>query len=105
MKLLKGQSELVEKDGIRIDVKVMDTVMQATIASMSVVGGLDGAIKLSGYILRNCVDSISIDGVDYDPNVLTTKADISDAKTRQTLLSMNRLVIGVAFPTADEEKK
>lgn len=105
MKLLKGQTELVEKDGIKLGVKVIDTVMQATIATMSVTGGLDGSIKLSGYILCNCLDSIEVDGVSYSQDDLTTKADISDTKTRQTLLAMNRMVIGVAFPTADDEKK
>lgn len=105
MKLLKGQTETIERDGIKLEVKVIDTATQAVISDLSMSSSIEGRIKMIGYMLRNVVESVSIGGVEYAPLDLATKADISDAETLGAMLNIGGMVISVAFPSGEEEKK
>ena len=113
MKLLKGEVQTVEEDGIKLGLKVIDTVMQATITAMTfdVVDGkaravgLDGLIKRTGYILRNCIESVEIGGVSYTPSDLAVKADISDHDTLKAMINIGRMVYDAALPDSEELKK
>ena len=105
MKLLKGQTEIVEDDGIKISVKVIDTATQAAITDMSAVPSIEGRIRMIGYMLRNIIESVEIKGEKYTPNDLATKADISDDDTLTTFLKIGNMVMGVVYPSSAEEKK
>jgi hypothetical protein len=105
MKLLKGQTERVEKDGIAVDVKVITTAMQARLSEMSIDSSMSGRVKMIGFILNNCVESVEVDGSTYDPRELAEKADISDKGTLEAMLKISAMVANVAFPTAEEAKK
>lgn len=105
MKLLKGQTEVIETENLKISVKVIDTATQAAISDLASDSTIQGRIKMVGFILRNVVSDIEIDGTKYDPKELSAKADISDTETLITMLSIGSEVIKVCFPSGESEKK
>lgn len=105
MKLLKGQSETIERDGIKVEVKVIDTATQAVLSDLSIASSIEGRIRMIGYMLKNVIESVEIDGTKFDPKELAAKADISDADTLTAMLNIGGMVIQSAFPSSVEEKK
>lgn len=105
MKLLRGQSQIVEDGKVKLSVGVIDMVTQATIATMALDTSLQGRIKLVAFMLRSCVNSVEIDGVEYEPSKIASNADISDEGTRATVLKIATMIVGVAFPSGEDEKK
>ncbi len=105
MKLLKGQVETIERDGIKLEVRVIDTATQAIISDLSLNNSIEGRIRMVGYMLRNVIETITHKGVVYDPKYLASNADISDSDTLSSILNIGGMVISVAFPSSEEEKK
>ena len=105
MKLLKGQVDVVERDGIKIEVKVIDTATQAVLSDLSMSNSIEGRIRMIGYMLKNIIQSVEIEGAKFDPKELAAKADISDPDTLTAMLNIGGMVIKSAFPSQDEEKK
>jgi len=105
MKLLKGQVSTVEKDGIKLTVKVIDTATQAIISDLSVGAGIEARIKMISYILKNIIESVEVNGEQFDPKDIATKADISDTETLNTVLNIGGMAMSSVFPSGDEEKK
>jgi len=105
MKLLLGQEEVVEKNGIKLSVKVIDTTTQAKLSDLSIGSSIEARIKMIGFMLKNVITEVEIDGQKFEPMDIATKADISDPKTLQSIMEIGAMVIGVAFPSQDEVKK
>lgn len=105
MKLLKGQTEIVKSEHFEVEVDVITTAMQATLAAMSREQGIDARQRQISYALKNCVKTLTVDGVPVNPADVADKSDISDTETLDLLLKLGQAVIGVAFPTAEELKK
>lgn len=104
MKLLKGQTETAEKDGVKVEVKVIDTATQAILSELSTRDSLEGRIKMIGWMLRNVIDAVEIDGEKFNPKDIADRADISDKETMSSLMTIAALVIKVSFPSGDDEK-
>lgn len=105
MKLLRGQAEAVESDTIKMSVGVVSMSMQAKIMDLSVDTTIEGNLKLVAYCLRNCVESIEIDGADYDPKALADGADISDNDTLKAMMEVGQLCVESIFVSGKDEKK
>lgn len=105
MKLLKGQTETIEQDGVKIVTKVVDTATQAVISDLSMSETIEGRVRMIGYMLRNVIESVSINGTNYAPLDLATKADISDNDTFSALLNIGTMALGAIFPSGEDKKK
>jgi len=105
MKLLNGQVETVTDGDISVSVSVISTAKQARLMDLALIKGAEGRICFVNYLLRECIDSISISGEDFDPVELSEKADISDQETLKALLKIGEIAEGVVFPAPDTEKK
>ena len=105
MKLLLGQEEHIEDGGIVLDIAVVNTATQARMSDLSLDNTIEGRIKLVGYMLRNVITAVTVDGVNYVPIELATKADISDPATLRTFMKIGAMVIKVSFPSAAQVKK
>ena len=105
MKFLKGQTEVVERDNIKLGLKVMDTTMQAEITEMSRGEKINDKIKMVGYMLTNCISTVSIDGIEYNPEYLRRSADISDLDTLRIMMKISGMVIDAAYSSVEDVKK
>jgi len=106
MKLLKGHTETVSEDGVTIGVKTITKSMQVRVidlhTSFSTAQGKD---EFLSYILKNCIDTLEVNGESFNPTEVADMADMSDTDTVEQLYNIAAMVMGVLFPTEGDEKK
>ena len=105
IKLLRGQTEEVENDGVKLSMKVISSAQQARLMDLSGDRSVEGDMKVVTYYLRNCIESIEIGGKEYDTNVLIECADLSDESTVKTMLNIRKMCDGLAFVGVEQVKK
>jgi hydrogenase maturation factor HypE len=113
MKLLRGEVETIEQDGIKLVVKVIDGVEHAKISQLNTVNDADDVIYRISYYIRNVLESIEIDGQVYSADDLTyikngeikCKVDNSDEQTRKHFLNIGNMVNKVIFARDEDVKK
>ncbi len=105
MRLLKD--EVVEKSAgaVTITLHPVTTSKQARIAQLSSVEGTEGKVALANYALREVVQRVVIDGVDYNPTTLVDAMDMSDADSVKEMVIIGELTVAAAFAGADAKKK
>ena len=114
LKLLRGEVQEVERGNVKMTVRVVDTVLQSAISGMLVKRSAEAHAELTMYMLRHCIEKLSVGGVDYDPVDLATspdgksktgKMDMTDEATRTFFFAISGMVNTVIFSSNEEEKK
>ena len=105
IKLLRGQSEEIEKDGVKLTLSVISTAQQARLMDLSADQSIDGQMKVVAYYLRNCIESIEIGGKEYDTAVLIESADLSDKETIKVMICIRKMCDELAFVNTAQVKK
>lgn len=105
IKLLRGQTEEVEDDGVKLTISVITSAQQAKLMDLSGDQTIEGQMKVVAYYLRNCIDFIEIDGQEYDTDTLIKSADLSDAETIKVMLKIRKMSDEVAFVSTAQVKK
>ncbi len=90
---------------ISFDLSVITTSQQAVITDLSMTESVEGRVKLTGYVLKNFVSNLVIDGTDYDPQMLCKMANISDPDTLSILLDIGKHALNAFAIGEDTEKK
>lgn len=106
MKFLATQTQTLtdEKAGLKLTINSISTAQQAAISDLSVNGSFEGRMRLIGYLLRNVVAELEIDGQTLDPLMVADKADISDKATSTKMLEIGALIVSHFFPKAQDVK-
>jgi len=105
MKLLRGQVETVIDGDYTVTVSVVTTSKQAQLMDLALIKGAEGRISCINYMLRNCIDSVSIGDESFDPIDISEKADISDQETLKSILKIGEMAESVIFLSEEERKK
>ena len=105
IKLLRGQTEEIESEGVKLSLKVISSGQQAKLMDLSGDQSVEGQLKVTTYYLRNCIESIEIGGKEYDTEVLIECADMSDEETVKTMLNIRKMCDGLAFVGVAQVKK
>ena len=107
IKLLRGQSETVEKDGIKLVVKVVSTAEQARVLDRNSRSfDVQGRCALFSYLFSNCLESIIVEDDTYVPEDLANNYNIADDDTFETLEKIARMTVralGIRIGDADTE--
>ena len=105
IKLLRGQTEEIENDGVKISMRVISSAQQARIMDLAGDASIEGDMKVVAYYLRNCIESIEIGDKKYDTDVLIECADLSDEDTVKTMLNIRKMCDGLTFVGTEQVKK
>jgi len=105
MKLLKGQVETVEGDGITIEVEAVSMIAQGEISDFEARMTLTGKIKAFSYMLRTVVKSISLNGEVLDKNVIANQMDLTNDDNFKFFEAAYDLIKQVTHPSEYELKK
>jgi len=104
MKFLTGQTNSVSKDGIELEIKVIDTATQARVIDMCRDNSFSGRITRVRYMLMSVIASVKIDGINYEPEQIVESADISHKGTLQTIMKIDDLAVDACLPSRPLEK-
>ena len=115
IKLLRGQAEGIEREGVKLTLSVISTAQQARLMDLSGDNSINGQMKVTAYYLRNCIEPtkvgtvekrvIEIGGEEYDTAVLIESADLSDKETIKVMLCIRKMCDELAFVNTEQVKK
>ena len=105
MKLLNDQKIELENGEIKITMRPVTTSQQARLADLGAQTGIVARIDLAVYCLRNCIEKISVNDVNYEPSQLAASANISDEGTMAVMVKLGGLVTNAAFALEEDLKK
>lgn len=105
MKFLKDERIEREDGEIKLTIKPVSTSQQARLIDLEANTSLSGRVARTQYCLKNTIDSISINGVEYEPLKLADHADLSDADTIAVFVKLGRLASDAAFAEVEDVKK
>jgi hypothetical protein len=107
VKFLATQQQTLPEngDGLEVTIKVVSTATQAAISDLATNKTLEGRVRVVGFLLRNVVAEVKIDGSKFDPFFLAESADISDGETLTKMLQIGAKVVSNLFPSGDDLKK
>jgi len=104
IKLLRGQEETAERNGVKVTIKVVDMATQAAISDLSIKEGFENNVRLLGFMLRNVITDVEVDGDKYSPSDLLS-ANIADAATLKSIMNILTLALNMIFPPMEEVEK
>jgi len=105
MKLLKDETIKKVEGDVAVSIKPVSTSQQAHIMALASKAGIEGKVALTTYALKNLIEKVTINDVDYEPSALADRADLSDTDTITAMVKIGGLVVSAAFPTGEDEKK
>lgn len=105
MKLLKDQRIDLEDGEVKLSIKPVTTSQQARLADLSVVPGISGRIELSRWALKNCIESLMVDGIPFVPGDLADSADLADNDTLAVFAKIGTMVMDASFVRETDAKK
>jgi hypothetical protein len=105
MKLLKFDKHVVTDGGITVTVKMVTKEMARGILQRSRISSIEEEMHLIDFVLCNCIESFTIDGVEYDPIEVHERANVGDADSVSELQTICAIATGAVFMSEDDEKK
>lgn len=105
MKLLNDERIAREDGEIRLTLIPVTTSQQARLIELGALSGVASRIALTHWCLKNCIETLSVNGEDIAPAQLAEHADLSDNDTLLVMLKIGSVVCAAAFPSQDDIKK
>lgn len=105
MKFLKDERIEREHGEVKLTIKPVTTSQQARLVDLGSLSGTSARIELTRWCLKNCIEKVSINGTEYEPDQLADRANLADEGTLMVMIKIGGLVCDCAFPKEEEVKK